>query len=80
MKVVPEIEENIPPPLELRKRLPDECITDRLQHVGRTQQFINIQQVAHPIGSLPYGQVVPINYGFRPINSILKVYINNSIN
>lgn len=73
MKVVPEIEENIPPPLELRKRLPDDCITDRL-HVGGTQQFINVQQVAHPIGSLPYGQVVPINYGYRPINSILKVY------
>ncbi|KAF0765942.1 msx2-interacting protein-like isoform X1 [Aphis craccivora] len=74
IKVVPEIEENIPP-LELRKRLPDECITDRLQHnIGGTQQYINVQQVAHPIGSLPYGQVVPINYGYRPINSILKNY------
>lgn len=36
---------------------------------------MNVQQVTHPIGSLPYGQVVPINYGCRPINSILKVYI-----
>lgn len=70
--MVPEIEENIPPPLELRKRLPDDCINDRLQHVG-AQQFINVQQVAHPIGSLPFGQVIPINYGYRPINSILKV-------
>ncbi|KAL4084571.1 hypothetical protein QTP88_027514 [Uroleucon formosanum] len=74
IKVVPEIEENIPP-LELRKRLPDECITDRLQHnISGTQQYMNVQQVAHPIGSLPYGQVVPINYGYRPINSILKNY------
>lgn len=58
----------------MRKRLPDECITDRLQHINGTQQYMNIQQVTHPIGSLPYGQVVPINYGYRPINSILKVY------
>lgn len=72
--MVPETEENIPP-LELRKRLPDECITDRLQHMGGNQQYMNIRQVTHPIGSLPYGQVVPINYGYRPINSILKVYI-----
>lgn len=71
--MVPEVEENIPP-LELRKRLPDECITDRLQHINGAQQYMNVQQIAHPIGSLPYGQVVPINYGYRPINSILKVY------
>lgn len=57
-------------------RLSDECITDRLQqHIGRAQQYMNVQQVTHPIGSLPYGQVVPINYGCRPINSILKVKI-----
>jgi len=73
--VIPEVEENIPP-LELRKRLPDECITDRLQqHISGTQQYMNVQQVTHPIGSLQYGQVVPINYGYRPINCILKVYI-----
>ncbi|XP_025411729.1 protein split ends isoform X2 [Sipha flava] len=73
LKVVPEVEENIPP-LELHNRLPDECITDRLQHLSEAQQYINAQQVAHPIGSLPYGQVAPINYGYRPINSILKNY------
>lgn len=72
--MVPEAEENIPP-LELHKRLPDECITDRLQHIGSAQQYMNVQQVAHPIGSLQYGQVVPINYGYRPVNFILKVYI-----
>lgn len=72
IKVVPEVEENIPP-LELRKRLPDEGIADRLQHIGDAQQYMSVQQVAHPIGSLPYGQVVPIHYGYRPVNSILKV-------
>lgn len=75
--MVSELEENIPP-LELHNRLPDECITDRLQHLSEAQQYINAQQVAHPIGSLPYGQVAPINYGYRPINSILKV--NNYCN
>ncbi|VVC45470.1 Hypothetical protein CINCED_3A008269 [Cinara cedri] len=71
VKVVPEVEENMPP-LELRKRLPDECITDRHQHIGGPQQYVNVQQHSRPIGSLPYGQVVPINYGYRPINSVLK--------
>jgi len=76
IKVVPEVEENIPSPLELHKRLPDEHITaDRLQQLSGAQQYnMNVQQVAHPIGSLPFGQVVPINYGYRPINSVLKVY------
>lgn len=69
--MVPESEEHIPP-LELHKRLPDECIADRL-HMGGSQQYMNVQQVAHPIGSIPYGQVGAINYGYRPINSILKV-------
>lgn len=73
IKVIPEIEENIPP-LELRQRLPDECITDRVQHAGGSQQYMSVQQVAaHSIGSLTYGQIPPINYSCRPINSILKV-------
>lgn len=73
IKDVPEVEENIPP-LELRQRLPEEGITDSLQHIGDAHQYLSVQQAAHPIGSLPYGQVVPINYGYRPVNSILKVY------
>lgn len=73
MKVAPEVEENIPPPLELRKRLPDECITDRLPIISGTQQYLNVQQHSRPIGCLPFGQVVPVNYGYRPIHSVLKV-------
>lgn len=73
VKVAPEVEENIPPPLELRKRLPDESNTDKLPHISGTQQIINVQQHTRPIGSLPFGQVLPLNYGYRPIHTLLKV-------
>ncbi|XP_050524813.1 protein split ends isoform X2 [Daktulosphaira vitifoliae] len=72
VKVVSEIDEMSP--LELRKRLAEESIPDRIQHVNVPQHYISSRQLNHPLGSLPYGQVVPIHYNYRPINSVLKNY------
>lgn len=81
IKLLTNIEENIPPRLELHKRLPDDRNSDRFQHVSAPQQQqqqqqqygVNIQEDTLPIGSLSYGQVTPINYGYRPLSALLKV-------